>query len=184
MRNTSRSSVRGYTLTELVIVVTIVALVAAIAVPAATSGPDKELELAAAEFAAAIRFARSESIRTGQPHGFQQNESGERRIRVFRADTATSPWTRVFDVRHPVDKQLYDFDIDDQSLAAATSITRNTVYKGNCELSGAVYFDNHGTPWCAMPETVLLESLTLDLQLGNALRTVVLDGITGRVTVR
>ncbi len=184
MRNVPVSRLRGYTLTELVTVVTIVAVIAAIAAPATTSSPNKEIDLAAAEFAAAIRFARSESIRTGQPYGFQQNDSAKQRIRVFRADTTTNPWARVFDVYHPVDKQLYDFDLDDQTIAAATSIARSTVYKGTCDLPGAVYFDAHGSPWCASPENVLLESYTLDLQLGAALRTVVLDGITGRVTVQ
>ena len=54
----------GYTLVELLITVTIVAVVAAIAVPASAPGEDKELQLVAAEFAAAMRFARSEAIRT------------------------------------------------------------------------------------------------------------------------
>ena len=81
---------RGYTLVELVIVVTVLALIAAIAVPSLSSGPKKDLDLAAQEFAAAMRFARSESIRTGEPYGFLQ-QSGAKRIRVYRLDTGNSP---------------------------------------------------------------------------------------------
>ena len=71
MRNVPFFRQVGYTLTELMIVVTILAIVAAIVVPAATStGPDKELQLVAEEFAATMRFARSESIRSPTVFGF------------------------------------------------------------------------------------------------------------------
>ena len=43
----------GYTLIELIITVTVIAVIAAIAVPAFSPQSDKELQVAAAEFAAA-----------------------------------------------------------------------------------------------------------------------------------
>ncbi len=58
MRNAPFSRQVGYTLTELIIVVTILTIVAAIAVPAARStGSDKELQLVAGEFAAGTAIA-------------------------------------------------------------------------------------------------------------------------------
>jgi type II secretion system protein H len=175
---------QGYTLVELVIVVGIIALIAAIAVPATTStGSDKQLELTAKEFAAAMRFARTESIRTGKPHGFRQTVS-DKRIRVFRLDESTSPPTLIYDIYHPVDKQLYDIKLEVQSAAAADSLNRNVVFRGTCNESANAYFDANGTPWCTDPTNVLLESFEVQLDLAAARRTVTVDGITGRVTVQ
>ncbi len=173
----------GYTLTELMIVVTILGLIAAVAMPTTSSSRDSQLDLAANEFAAAMRFARSESMRTGEPHGFRQ-QSTAKRIRVFRLDTGTSPATRIYDVYHPVDKQLYEFDLNLQSLATVDSLSRTAVFRGTCNQNGNVYFNGSGTPWCADPDTVLLESFEVDLILGSSSRTVTLDDITGRVTVQ
>jgi len=183
MQNVPVSHQVGYTLIELVIVVTILAIVAAIVVPAASPSSEKPIDLAAQEFAAAMRFARSESIRTGEPHGFHE-KSNNKQILVFRLDTGTSPATLIFDVYHPIDKSLYDFDLDLQSLAAADSISRNTVYRGTCNSQNQVYFDANGTPWCSDPTTVLLEAYELTFLTGSAQRIVALDSVTGRVTVR
>lgn len=172
----------GYTLTELVIVVTILGVIAAIAVPATSSSTDSKLDLAVSEFAAAMRFARSESMRTGEPHGFRQ-QSTAKRIRVFRLDTGTSPATLIYDIYHPIDKQLYDHELDLKSLAAAESVDRSTIFRGTCNKSGNVYFDANGTAWCADPGTVLLDKFELRFYLGSSQRLVTLDGITGRVTV-
>jgi type II secretion system protein H len=61
----------GFTLLEIMIVAAILGIVALVAVPSFTSTSDGEakLDLAAGEVAAAIRFARSETMRTGTVHG-------------------------------------------------------------------------------------------------------------------
>ena len=173
----------GYTLLELVIVVSVLALIAAIAVPGSTSGTDKALDLAAEEFAAAMRFARSESIRTGEPYGFHQ-QSGAKRIRVFRLDQGTSPATITYDVYHPIDKQLYDVDLNVGSLAAADSLNRTAVFRGTCNQNGNIYFDGNGTPWCVDPGTSLVTRFEVEMVTGIDSLTVKLDPITGRVTVQ
>ena len=174
---------RGYTLLELTIVIAILSVIAAIAVPTLTADSARQLELAAHEFAAAIRFARSEARRTNTPHGFQHVD-GEHRIRVFRLDTATTPSTIVYDVYNPVDKQPYDVDLQTILLAKVDSVTRNTLYSTSCTTPGTVTFDRNGTPWCQSPEDVLLRSLDFVLLQGAVVRTVTLDGITGRVTLQ
>ena len=174
---------RGYTLTELMIVVTILAVVAAIAVPATSSNDTEQLELAAQEFAAAMRFARSESIRTGESYGFRQ-QSSAKRIRVFRLDQNTSPATIVYDVYHPIDKQLYDIDLNLQPLASADSLSRTATFRGTCNQQGNIYFDRNGTPWCADPDTTLVNRFEVDIVSGINRLTVTLDPITGRVTVQ
>ena len=184
MRNVSAIRQAGYTLTELMIVVVTLAVIAAIVVPATTStASDKQLRLVAEEFAAAMRFARSESIRTGEPHGFRFL-TNQYRIRVFSADTSGSPWTWVWDVYHPVSKQLFDYTFPAELAGAADPVIHAPVYRGICDRQGVVYFDANGTPWCLEPETVLLDSYRLDITTTAGQASVNLDGITGRVTVQ
>jgi len=171
---------RGYTLVELVIVVTVLAVIAAIAVPATLSNSDKQLDLAAQEFATAMQFARSESMRTGEPHGFRQ-QSGAKRIRVFRLDQGTSPATIVYDVYHPIDKQFYDIDV---TSLGVDSMSRTPTFRGTCNQNGNIYFDAGGTPWCVDPGTTLVSRFEVEMVSGIHRLTVGLDGITGRVTIQ
>ncbi len=173
----------GYTLVELVITVSVIAIIAAIAVPAFSPESDKELDQAAAEFAAAMRYARAESIRTGEPHGFRFL-TNQYRIRVFTADTQVNPWTWVWDVYHPVTKQLYDYTFPADLAGINPPVTHSPAFRGSCSRQGVIYFDANGTAWCLEPETVLLDSYQLDLVTDTRQVSVRLDGITGRVTVQ
>jgi prepilin-type N-terminal cleavage/methylation domain-containing protein len=173
----------GVTLPELLIVLAILGVAAAAAVPVLSSGNPQALDLAAEEVASAMRFARSEAMRTGEPYGYRSN-ADTRRTRVFRADTTTSPWTVNYDVYHPVSKQLYNISLRDHPAAAVDSISHNRVYRGTCNRPRNVWFDTGGTPRCADPETVLLERYEVTLNLGPHSRIVTLHGITGRVTIQ
>ncbi|MDX1516080.1 MAG: prepilin-type N-terminal cleavage/methylation domain-containing protein [Woeseiaceae bacterium] len=174
---------RGYSLVELVIVVTVLATLAAMAMPAPSSYAGTRLDLVSEEIASAMRFAHSEAMRTGQPHGFHV-QSIDRRIRVFRLDTGTTPPTPLYDVRHPVSKQIYDTDLTSPSLAAADALGINALFRGACTQTELVYFDGYGTPWCTNPETVLLESFAVTVTLGSTNRVVNADGMTGRVSIQ
>jgi len=178
-----RQRERGYSLAELLVVVTILGIVAAVAIPDLSTPDPARLDLAAEEIAQAMRYARSEAIRSGEPRGFRQ-QSGAKRIRVFRPDTSTSPWTLKFDVYHPVSKKLYDIDLDTHPFARANSLSHNRVYRGTCNKKTNVYFDSSGIPRCADPETVLLEQYDVTLTLGGHTRVVSLHSLTGRVTVQ
>lgn len=173
----------GFTLGEILIVVSILGIVAVVAIPNFSSVDPQPLDLAAEEIANAMRFARSEAMRLGSPIGFRQS-SANKRIRVFRADTSASPWTLNYDVFHPHSKHLYDIKLDAHPFAAADSVSHNRVYRGTCDRPRNVYFDNNGSPWCAEPETVLLEQYDVTLTLGSHSRVVTLHGISGRVTVQ
>ena len=178
-----RQGERGYSLLELLAVVIILGVAAAVAIPdISTTNPNK-LDLAAEELAQAMRYARSEALRTGEPRGFRL-QSTEKRIRVFRPDTSSSPWTLNYDIYHPVSKMLYDIDLDTHAFARVDSLSHNRVYRGTCNQQGSVYFDSSGIPRCTNPETALLEQFDVTLTLGSHTRVVSLSAITGRVTVQ
>lgn len=174
----------GYTLLELVLVLVILGVVAAAAVPTLTASAQHKLELVAEEAAAAIRFARSESLRTGAPHGIHA-QVGQNRIRVFRADMGTTPPSAIFDVYHPLSKSLYAIDLDDSPLTAAVGLASRTLnFRGACNLPQYVIFDGAGTPRCTDPASVILEQGVLEFILGQSRREVVLGGYVGRVSVQ
>ncbi len=173
----------GFSLVELLIVIAFLGIAASIAIPDVSTTDVSRLELAAAEMANAMRFARSESMSQGSPRGFRQ-QSITQRIRVFRPDTSVSPWVPIYDVYHPLSKQLYDVDLSQHTFASVDDITHNRVYRGTCNTPGRVYFDVNGTPWCTDPENILLDNFVVTLTAGSHTRTVILHGITGRVTVQ
>ena len=178
-----RQCERGFSFAELLAVVTILGVVAAVAIPDLSTSDPTRLDLAADEIAQAMRYARSEAIRSGEPHGFRL-KSNVKRIRVFRPDISTSPWTLKYDVYHPVSKQLYDIELDTHPFARADNLSHNRVYRGTCDTKANVYFDRSGIPRCADPETVLLQQFDVTLTLGSHTRVVSLHGLSGRVTVQ
>jgi len=178
-----RQCERGYSLAELLAVIAILGITAAVAIPGISTTDPNKLDLAAEEIAQAMRYARSEAIRSGEPRGFRQ-QSGAKRIRVFRPDTSTSPWALKYDVYHPVSKQFYDVDLDTHPFARADSLSHKRVYRGTCNTKANVYFDSSGIPRCTNPETVLLEQFDVTLTLGDHTRVVSLHSLTGRVTVQ
>jgi type II secretion system protein H len=174
---------QGITYIEIILVVIILGIIAAVAMPNLSSTDPGKLDLAAQEFANAMRFARSEAIRVGEPRGFSQHSS-QKRIRVFRPDTGSSPWTLNYDVYHPINKKLYDIQINSHPFATADTLSRNSVYLGTCNNQGNIFFDSNGTPWCADPENILLRQFDITLILDSHSRVVTLHSITGRVTVQ
>jgi prepilin-type N-terminal cleavage/methylation domain-containing protein len=173
---------QAYTIIELLAVVVLIGLTATIAMPSVTPGESKRLDLVAAETANAMRFARSEAMRTGEAKGFIVNDP--LRIRVFSIDIDASPLTREYNVYHPVDKNIYTRIFAQQPFAFGGDVSRNMDYRGTCSVKRAVYFDADGIPWCSDPVDVLLEQFVVTLTQGADSRVVTLNGITGRVTIQ
>lgn len=172
----------GFSLVELLIVITILGIAASVAIPDISTTDASRLNLAATELADAMRFARSESMQ-GSPRAFRQISS-QKKVIVYRPDTSASPWSPIYDVYHPLSKQLYDIDLGNHPFASVDSINHNRNYRGTCNTPDQVYFDVNGTPWCTDPESVLLDQFVVILTAGTHTRTVTLHGITGRVTVQ
>ena len=174
---------RGYSLLEMTAIVLILGIVAAITLPSMVSTDPAKLDLAAQEFADAIRFARSEAMRQGKPVGFRQQNT-QKRIRVYNLDTGTSPWTLVYDIYHPISKKIYDIQLDEHPFAYAETVSNVRLFKGSCTTSRNVYFDESGIARCADPETILLESFDITLSHGDTSRMVMLDGPSGLVKIQ
>ena len=173
----------GYSLLELSVIVLILGIMAAVVIPNLSTTDPLKLDLAAQEVADAMRFARSEAMRLGQPRGFRY-QSSEKRIRVFRPDTGTAPWTLNYDIYHPTSKKIYDIDLANHPFARVDSMTDSPVYRGTCIDAGNVHFDSSGIPRCSNPETVLLQQFDVTLTLGSHTRVVSLNSISGQVSIQ
>lgn len=179
----SHTAQRGYTLLELAVVVVILGIAGQVIISSLSSPVEGKVDVAVSEVAAAIRFARNESLRTGDLYGVEIKSNNEQ-VRVFRADTGTSPPTPLYDVYDPVSKRLWDVDFDDHPFAAGVDLGRSLSYLGTCNNQPFIVFRDGGAPACLDPLSVLLDQGVLTLSLGSATRTVTLDGFTGRVTAQ
>lgn len=178
----SEKSSKGFSLVELVIVVLILGVVAVVAIPFLSTANEKKLALAADEIASAMQYARTQSVRLGQPFGFSI-QAVDQRIRVFRADfSGTSP-AFEYNVYHPFSKQLYDIDLRNHAFASAETLVLESHFVGSCSLLSDVFFNEQGMPHCVAPATRILLNYQVLLNLGSYSRLVTLHGVTGRVTI-
>lgn len=178
----------GYTLTELVVVAAILGLIAAIAVPDMSSAPDAKLRLAAEDVAGAIRYARSEALRTGEGHGLTISQATQK-VTVKKYDLTTAPISTLYTLTHPIDKQPYDFNVNTRSTTQGVTISNSQDVFNYTDLGRrrSLIFDATGTPkWIvgSGPTTYLLADGTVELSLGNKQLFVSVAPITGRVTVQ
>ena len=173
---------RGHTLVELAVVLTLLALVAL----AAASGPppvsrSARLDATTQEVAAAIRFARSEAMRTGSPHGAQVDVSAQR-VRVYRLVAGTP----VYDVRHPLDKNLYELRLGESPSVRAGWLSGSWIrYVGDFWPTSFLGFDPSGTPKRdASGIQKMLESGSVWVSLDGHTRKIVVEPMLGRVSVQ
>ena len=173
----------GFSLFELLFVIVIVGFLASVMMPSNEPGDSLKLDLAAAELADAMRFARGEALRLGVAHGVSQ-QSVEKRVRVFSMNVLIGPATLVYDIYHPVDRNLYDRNLGSLPFDFSGEIVQNATFRGTCNTPGNIYFDAQGIPWCADPANVLVSTVETSLTLGLDRRLVSLNGVTGRVTIQ
>lgn len=174
----------GYTLIELLIVVGLVGLIAAAAVPALFSDDEGTLDRAADRLASAFRFAHAEAIRTGQPHGVIANQSSQF-VKIYRLDDTVNPPVVHYDVYDPFSKQLYDLRFDTESLAPSISsiyfkfqgFWQPQTYLGFAGTTGTPKYNDSGT-------IRMLESGYIRLSHDGMTREGSVSPVTARVTVQ
>ena len=166
---------------ELAVVVAILGLVAAVAMPNFAATDVKSVELAATEVADAVRFARNEAIRTGMPHGIFTDAFSDR-VRVYSMPGSTP----IYDVRHPVDKKLYDIQFNSNSnLVGVDLVSALYNFDGIFPSIFNFGFNSHGIPKFSFFGTdYMLADGTITLSHGDHQRVVSIAPMTGRVTIQ
>jgi prepilin-type N-terminal cleavage/methylation domain-containing protein len=175
----------GITLVEMLLVIAIISLVAAIAIPQASSVSPAVVNAAGAEVAHAIRFAQREAVRTGKYY-VAEIDPAKQTVRVYRlTSTGTVDEDTANPVMHPVDKQPYRITL--AANAATRAIVASSVFTYAADTTSDVSFGPDGTPVDVnfVKGKVAAGALSADgavlLRSGAALRTVTVDRITGRV---
>jgi Tfp pilus assembly protein FimT len=123
-------------------VIVVLAVVAAVTIPPAQGRGARRLERAGEEVAYALDFARREAMRTGVPHGVRVR--GSTRIGVFRLDRSVIPPAEHYDVRHPVDKSVYEVDLSTGIYTQGTTVTGWFMFQGAGAAEQAATFDANG----------------------------------------
>ncbi len=179
-----RGNKQGYTLFELVIVVAITGLVAALVVPALSSSDQSVLDAATSEVVDAARFARSEAIRTGESHGVIGTTS-DQRVRVYWLDESGPLPVITYNVYHPVSKKLYDLQLGNSPEFFAVSLVKaEFTFNGIAPTQNLVVFSSDGTPIYNDAGTIhMLTDGRISLSLGQHQRDIDVAPMTGRVTV-
>jgi prepilin-type N-terminal cleavage/methylation domain-containing protein len=168
----------GFTLIEFAMVALLIGLIATMVLPSGNYSAQADLDAAAQEVAAALRFARDESMRSGAIHGVRQETSGNS-LRVFRIDNSG---TLIYDVYHPVSRQLWDIQFNLSPHFRDVVIDQAHTWRAACSEDANIAFSKDGTPVCTDPALVLLEQGNMILASGNLQRVVTIDGFTGRVS--
>lgn len=172
---------RGFTLTEMLVVVAIVGLVAAAATTSLSSSDPKKLDAAVSEVVSLIRFARTEAIRTGAAHGVSANIVSQR-IRPYVLGISGIP---SYTVRDPSSKNLYEIDFDTDPRFSDVTVSNVQFDFSGVGLQALLGFNSDGVPIYESFGTVsLLNSAEIRLGLGSDERVINVTPMTGRVTLQ
>ncbi len=175
----------GFTLTELLIVVVILALGASIALPSLAPSEDARLKKAARLFADAVTFARSEAIRTGKNYGVRV-EQGNQRIRVYELREGLFFDIPTYSVRDPLSLSLYDYRLDAHPEFRGISLTDvDLTFSNSGTLQEYLGFNGDGVPkYTAGSRDYDLVSGSFTLALDSRQKIVQVAPVTGRVTIQ
>jgi prepilin-type N-terminal cleavage/methylation domain-containing protein len=173
---------QGFSLLEMSIVVLILSIIAAIAMPNLASTDPVKLDIAAKTVATAIEFAQAESIRTKIPHGIFTDATNEL-ISVYSLP-GSSP---VYNIYHPVDKKLYTIQLKtDAFVAGVNLVSANFAFVGPFSSPNNLDFNTEGYPKYSVPfgNDYMLTSGTITLSYQGRQRIVSIASSTGRVTIQ
>ena len=179
---------RGITLADTLIAVAIMSMFAAIAFPSFTSSGKYQLDLAKNEVVAAIRFARSEAMRTGEIYGVDIDRA-TKQITIYKADLTAVPIAQEFIAHHPVNKNQYDYSFDSDLNIKNVNIINTTepfLFSDSVRRK-SLLFDAKGTPiWFDSNTSSIfqLSSASVELSLGGQSQTVNVQPFNGRVFVQ
>ena len=156
---------RGFSLTEIVVVVALLSIFAGVMAPSYTPARLSQLNLAANETLNALSFARQQAMHHRSAYGVEFT-SNPPSLSVFRLDSSVIPPVLDFNVYHPLTKNLYTVQLQ-QQLAKTETLAVNNSYIGDCNSSNTIAFDENGLPFCTNPYGVFIVDSRIDLVLDN-----------------
>jgi len=173
--------IHGFTLWEMLIVVLILSIIAAITLPNLATTDAMKLDTATEEVAEAIRFARAEAIRTKIPGGIFTDTTNER-IRVYSMPS----FSPTYDIYHPVDKKLYDIQLKtDAFIDGVNLVSASFIFAGGFSSSNYLGFNTDGYPkYTNFGIDNMLTSGTITLSYKGQQRMISIAPMSGRVTIQ
>lgn len=188
VKRLTNGTVSGFTFIEVLVAVLVLGILLAGLTPQLSAGNAEKLDLAASEVVAAVRFARSEAMRTGEVHAILVDETTSQ-ITVEKTDLTTNPASAETVLYHPINKQPYTFNV------ARNSVTRNVFVDSSAVAFVYLWygdrqrlmFDAAGLPVhidTTTGNTYQLFQGEIALEYGDLERRVVVQPYTGRVTVQ
>lgn len=174
----------GFTLFELVVVLALAAVLTAAVLPDLRPAESAKLDLAAAQVAGVIRFARDEAIRTSEPI-FVAIDQNTGRLLIAEADLSGATVVAGATLRDPIDKKRLDIIVTSAAATAGVEFTSDPFGYPVGGRQPSVVFDAQGLPFRKAGGSYELMNLgEIDLALGDVQRTVFVAPLTGRVTIQ
>ena len=171
-RNTNTGIVRhGFTMIELLVVVAILAIAAAIVVPMASSAGSMQLRAAVNMVAADLEYAKSMSISRGQRYAVVFDKTAGIYYQYRVVDQSENP------VPHPITKRP-EYVV---SFAGDARLGQVIIAGVNFNGTDKVSFDSLGSPFDGIGAN--LNTGVITLQAGGITRTVNVEPVTGYISV-
>jgi prepilin-type N-terminal cleavage/methylation domain-containing protein len=179
-------SCAAYTLTELLIVVAILAIAAVVALPTAQPVAEFRADAAAGEVVNALRFARDNAQYSGAQRLFDCDAMANT-IAVFALETDKTTTRAARDpVEHPFNRAPYLLNLNAAPAGNTMALVRCTFTFNDNASATTVAFDEGGNPLRGVGSGTARESVLRTGQVvlgnGNVERTIAID-TTGRITV-
>lgn len=181
-----RGASGGYTLIELLMVVAILSIAAVVVIPSSAPIVEFDADAAATEVALALRFARDEAKRTGQPRLFDcqraLNQIAVNAIDASGPEAGIAP-TRIL---HPTSRAAYIVALNSVPAGNTMALISCTFTFADNASAATLGFDSAGNPVRGLGKagarTQPLRSGSVVLGAGNTRRSIAVDG-TGRITI-